>query len=195
MSMNNMKQISLAILMRENLKKSLPAVGGGAEQGDQLSWRVHMLPFLEEQALYDQFHLDEPWDSEHNRSLIAKMPGVFGDPNMRTEAGETLYLAVTGPGTAFGDGTTPTTIRDISDGLSNTIMLVEANPDQAVIWTKPDDWQFDPDDPRRGLGESRPGGFLAALCDGAMQFIGDDVDPDVVRAMMTRDGGEQINFR
>jgi hypothetical protein len=190
-SINNMKQISLALLSHEDAKGSFPAAGGGVGDGPQLSWRVHMLPYLEEQALYEQFHLDEPWDSEHNRALIAKMPQVFQDPNGRLPGGETAYLAVTGPGTAFGDGAIVSDLRDFKDGIARTVMFVEANPDQAVIWTKPEDWKFDPDNPTSGLGNSRPGGFLAAMGDGAIDFIHDKSDSDAVRAMMTRDGGDQ----
>jgi hypothetical protein len=190
-SMSNMKQISLALLLHEDAKGSFPAAGGGLDEGSQLSWRVHLLPYLEEEALYEQFHLNEPWDSEHNRTLIAKMPKVFQDPNARLPHGETAYLAVTGPGTAFGDGASVSNVRDFTDGIARTVMFVEANPDQAVVWTKPEDWKFDPDNPMSGLGNSRPGGFLAAMGDGAIDFIREEADSDAVRAMMTRDGDEQ----
>jgi hypothetical protein len=193
-SLNNLKQISLALQMHADTHNGVfPAAKG--EAGSQLSWRVHILPFIEEQALYEQFHLDEPWDSEHNRALIARMPAIFKDPADRLPPGETSYLAVTGPGTAFGDGTTGPALRDFSDGLSSTIMLVEADSDQSVAWTKPDDWQFDPNNPRRGLGSSRPGGFLAILADSSSRFIHNDTDPESVKAMMTRDGGEPVEFR
>jgi hypothetical protein len=190
-SLNNMKQISLALLTHETLQKTFPPAGGGAEEGSQLSWRVHILPYLGEQDLYEQFHLDEPWDSEHNRALFARMPAVFKDPNLRLPQGETSYLAVTGPGTAFGDGTAAPSIRDFTDGLSTTIMFVEANPDQAVVWTKPADWKFNPDNPTNGLGKARLGGFLAAFADGSTDFIQNQSDPVKVRALMTRDGDEQ----
>ena len=197
MSLNNMKQISIGLLNYETAKNTLPAAGGGEGAGSQLSWRVHLLPFLEEggAALYEQFHLDEPWDSEHNRTLIAKMPDVFKDPADRMPAGETSYLAVTGPGTAFGDGTTGPALRDFPDGASKTIMLVEADPDQSVAWTKPDDWQYDPNNPLRGLGSSRPGGFLATLADASSRFIHNETDAEIVKAMMTRDGGEPVELR
>jgi hypothetical protein len=194
-SMNNLKQIAIALQNHHDLKGSLPEAGGGEAQESQLSWRVHLLPYLEEQGLYEQFHLDEPWDSDHNRALIGKMPAAFKDPNDRLPPGETSYLAVTGPGTAFGEGESGVTFQDYTDGSSKTIMVVEADPDQSVVWTKPDDWQYDPNDPRRGLGSGRPGGFLALFGDAHTAFIQNDADPETVKAMMTRDGGEPVEFR
>jgi hypothetical protein len=191
MSTNNMKQIGLALALHHDDKRSLPTAGGG----EGLSWRVHMLPYLEEQALYEQFHLDEPWDSPHNRALVARMPSVFKDPNDRLPPGETSYLAVTGPGTAFGQGESGLTFQDFTDGTSKTITVVEADPDQSVIWTKPDDWKFDPNDPTRGLSSARLGGFLALMADAAVRFIQNDTDPETVKAMMTRSDREVIEDR
>ena len=192
MSMNNMKQMVLAMYNHSEQQGTLPAAGSADAPGSQLSWRVHVLPYLEEQALYEQFHLDEPWDSEHNRALIAQMPEIFQSPGKDLPAGETAYLAVTGPGTAFGDGTVGPTLADFSDGTSNTIMLVEADPSQSVEWTKPEDWEFDPNNPMARVAASRPGGFLVAFADGSVQFIDENTDPQTIKAMMTRDGGEQV---
>ena len=81
-AMNNMKQILLGLLMHENEKKSFPAHAIYSDDGRPLlSWRVQILPYLGEQALYDKFHLDEPWDSEHNTTLIPLMPQVYLDPS------------------------------------------------------------------------------------------------------------------
>jgi hypothetical protein len=188
-SMNNMKQIALGLNNYENSRKAFPAAKN--EGGSQLSWRVHILPYIEEDALYSQFHLDEPWDSEHNKKLIARMPSIYESPNGVFPAGETNYLVVTGPATAFGDGTTGPAASDFTDGTSNTIMFVEA--DQSVVWTKPDDYQFDPNNPRQGLGGLRPLGFLATFADSHTRFIQNDIDPNVLKALMTREGREVIN--
>jgi len=190
-AMNNMKQIEIALLNHEAARGAFPAAKGGEES--QLSWRVQILPFIEQQELYEEFHLDEPWDSEHNRALVAQMPDVFKVPGADLPPGTTSYLLVTGPGTAFGDGTTGPRTRDFRDGTVNTIILVEADPEMAVEWTKPEDWQFDPTNPTNRLGSVRPGGFLAATADGAVHFISDDTDPSMVGAMMSPAGGEQVN--
>jgi hypothetical protein len=188
-SMNNMKQIAIALQNYHDIRNAFPAARN--EGGSQLSWRVHILPYIEEDELYAQFHLDEPWDSEHNKTLIARMPSVFENPNHVFPAGETSYLVVTGPGTAFGDGTTGPAASDFTDGTSNTIMFVEA--DQSVAWTKPDDYQFDPNNPRQGLGGLRPSGFLATFADIRTAFIQNDTDPNVLKALMTREGREVLN--
>jgi hypothetical protein len=80
----------------------------------------------------------------------------------------------------------------VSDGTSNTIALVEANADQAVEWTRPDDWKFDPNNPMAGLGNLRPGIFNAAFVDGAMRFVPSDIDPETLKAYFTRAGGEAV---
>ncbi len=191
-SMNNMKQIMIAMQNHSDARGSLPAAGGGDGAGSKLSWRVHILPYLEESGLYEQFHLDEPWDSEHNKQLIAQMPDVFSNPSGRLPPGETNYLAVTGPGTAFADGTTGPRFRDIVDGTANTIIVVEADAEQAVVWTKPEDWQFDLNNPTSGLGSLRRGGFLAGFADAHTAFVDNTTDPEVVKAMMTSAGREPL---
>jgi hypothetical protein len=194
MSMNNMKQITIAMHNYAVTHGSTFPAPGGDGAGSQLSWRVHILPYIEQQALYEKFHLDEPWDSDHNRALVAQMPDVFRDPAGSLPPGKTLYLAVTGPGTAFDDPQTGPRIASFSDGTSNTIVLVEADADQAVEWTKPQDWQFDPTNPTRGLGGLRPSVFLAATADAAVRRIPNDTPPATIGAMMTRAGREAVDL-
>ena len=106
--------------------------------------------------------------------------------------GKTAFLLVTGSGTAFENGSATPSVRDFSDGTSNTIILVEADADEAVEWTKPDDWRFDPNDPTRGLGSLRPAGFLAGFADTHIDFITNDADPEVIKSLMTPAGREQM---
>jgi len=184
-STNHMKQIMLAMLNHESAFRRFPARASFDENGKPLlSWRVHVLPYLEHGNLYRQFHLDEPWDSAHNRELIAKMPEVYRNLSSPAEPGMSDYLAVTGPGTMF-EGTEGRRHEDITDGVSNTIMVVEVNPEEAVIWTKPDDWELDPERPLTGLGHAHPGGFVAGFGDGSVHFISADVDPEVFEALCT----------
>jgi prepilin-type processing-associated H-X9-DG protein len=101
------------------------------------------------------------------------------------------YLAVYGKGLAF-DGTKELQFKDIRDGASNTILVIEANDDRAAVWTKPDDWQYDAEHPMAGLGTAHPGGFSAAFADGHVQFISKDLDPKVFHALLTIAGGELV---
>jgi hypothetical protein len=192
MAMNNLRQMALAMHIHHDTTKSFPAAASYDKEGKPLlSWRVHMLPYLEQQALYDQFHLDEPWDSEHNKTLIDKMPDIYRNPNDDSPS-KTNFLAVTGEGTVFADEK-GISFADIRDGTSNTIMLVEANLDQSVIWTKPQDLVVNLDDPLKGLADFRPGGgFLAVFADGAARYISGTVDKDTLKALFTRAGGEIV---
>jgi hypothetical protein len=194
-STNNLKQISLGILNYESVGNALPPAFKADKNGKPLlSWRVLILPYIEENGLYEQFHLDEPWDSEHNKKLLDKMPDVYKNPNSRVSAeGKTNYLTVRGAKTIFSGGR-GTKIRDISDGSSNTITVVEVNDESAVPWTKPDDFEYDENDPIKGLVGMRPGIFLAAFADGHVQAISQSIDANVLKALFTRDGGEAVQL-
>jgi hypothetical protein len=192
-SMNNMKQMILACHNYLDTRKSFPAHAIYSADGKPLlSWRVAILPFIEEQALYEQFHLDEPWDSEHNRALIAHMPALYQNPNLGQEPGKTNYLAVVGKECVFDGTAKGSAIPKIIDGTSMTIMLVEADAERAVDWTKPEDLPFDAKHPTAGLGHLRPGGWLAAFADGHLSFLANTLDSETVRALFTCAGREAV---
>ena len=173
-SLNNLKQIGLAMLNYVDTHKSYPPAVYTALQNPAngpgkplLSWRVLILPFIDERDLYKQFKLDEPWDSENNKKLIAKMPAIYAAPGSKVASEfKTVYLTPRGKNTAF-PGEKPTRIKDITDGTSKTMMVVEAADERAVIWTKPDDYDVDEKNPSAGLVGLRPGEFLSVFCDGA----------------------------
>lgn len=191
-SRNNLRRIALAMHNYHVAHQSFPARANFDDEGKPLlSWRVHLLPFLDEQALYNEFRLDEPWDSEHNKQLIPRMPAVYRNPNSPADDDTTNYLVPVGEGTLF-QGTGTTRMRDVRDGTSNTIMLVEANADRAVIWTKPDDSKYDPQQPMNGLGGFRPDGFLAVFADGSVRLIANEIDQEVLRKLFTKAGGEPL---
>ncbi len=197
-SANNLKQIVLALLSYESSNRKFPAHAIFDKQGKPLlSWRVAILPYIEEDALYKQFHLDEAWDSEHNKPLIAHMPRIYMKPasNQAVEArsGMTVYLAPVGKGLAF-EGDQGLRIADFADGSSNTIIVVEANDDHAVAWTKPDDLEVDLTKPMIGLGASQPNGFQAAFVDGHVMNIPATIPAATLKAIFTRNGGEPVNW-
>ena len=193
-SMDNLKCIALGMLNYESRFKHFPAPASyAADNKPLLSWRVHILPYVDELQLYRQFHLDEPWDSAHNRTLIDKMPLGYRCPMSKNrEKGRTNYLLPVGNGAAFTAGE-PTPISKISDGTANTIMVLEADDDQAVIWTKPEDWTYDPKNPMKGLGQLYGGRFNTAFCDGSAHIHTTRINPTMLRYMIERADGHSID--
>jgi len=193
-STNNLKQLALSMHTYHDVNNSFPSAASVDDQGKPLlSWRVQMLPYIEQQELYKEFHLDEPWDSEHNKKLISRMPATFASPN-RPNDGKTVYLVPVGSGTMFAEGKAPA-VSSITDGTSNTIMIVEADHDRAVEWTRPADLEYDPARPMGGLGHVRKGGFLAAFADASVRFLPDSIKPDVLQALLEANDGKVVQQR
>lgn len=160
-----------------------------------LSWRVHLLPYLGQEALYNEFKLDEPWDSDHNRKLISRIPDLYVNPSgpvdERTK-GLTHMQAVVGPGTLWNDAKS-LKLDAQRDASSDTILFLEA--DQAVEWTRPEDLSLDPSNPFRGLGRLRNGRVLIGFADGSIrELVLKSIAPEVLSGAFTHSGGEQIAF-
>jgi len=153
------------------------------------SWRVAILPYVEGQAVYNQYKFDEPWDSESNKKLIGQMPATLRDPGADPKSEFSSYFALTGESTVFGpkEGAK---IQEILDGTSNTILIVEAKRD--IPWTKPEDIAYDPAKPLPKLGGLRPNGYNTAFADGSVRFISQTIDEMTLRALITRAGGEPV---
>ena len=93
---------------------------------------------------------------------------------------------------AFDNSGAGVTLGKISDGTSNTAMVLEVNPEAAVEWTKPADWEFDPADPTRDLGGVNPSTIIVGFADGHTQRLPNSIDPETMKAIMTRAGGEEL---
>lgn len=198
-SQNNLKQLALAILIYQDQHKSLPPPAltstGTGDGKPLLSWRVAILPYIEEGELYKEFRLDEPWDSAHNKKLLARMPRIFMAPGITTPMpGMTHYRAFVGPGTVFERrpgrrGGVP--LNEIYDGTSNTLLLAEAA--EPVAWTCPDDLPFDAKTPLTKLGVSAIGAPVV-FCDGSVRTLAPDPPEASLRGLITRNGGELVTI-
>jgi len=192
----NLKQIGIALHNYHLRHEAFPPAYSVDENGTPLlSWRVHVLPFIDQESLYEEFRLDEPWDSPHNRRLIAEIPSVFVCPSVSPELaseGKTTYLAPRGEETVFS-GPEEKPIHTITDGTSNTIAVLDAHPSQAVIWTKPVDWEVGLEaTPADIFGNQHPGGTNATFFDGSVRFLDATLSPSVFRSLLTGRGGEVI---
>jgi len=181
-----------------------PASGSGSgehwdaiAQHPNLSWRVHLLPFMGYDALYDQFHLDEPWDSPHNLQLLDKMPEEFRTRGLPADTHLTGMQMFIGGGAYEYDTTSSELydwrgprIRDVRDGSQNTIFTIELLPEQAIEWTRPDDISFDPADPLAGVGTIPEDGLLVTTIDGSVHTLNPEVTPENFLKFVTWDGGE-----
>ncbi|MDG1809859.1 MAG: DUF1559 domain-containing protein [Pirellulaceae bacterium] len=199
-SANRMRQLLLAMHNYHDVNGALPA--RFSQDGDGkplLSWRVHILPYIEEGDLYSEFHLDEPWDSEHNKALVARMPQAFSHPRAKLDSGKTVYLVPTGnsviqsPEESVDDTANPTGLKleQITDGSSRTAMLLEADPDNAVIWTQPNDFDWkDREDPGSSLFHGWGDGVNVGFADGSIHYIKFTSLREVFRILMEPDDGE-----
>jgi prepilin-type processing-associated H-X9-DG protein len=187
---NNLKQLVLALINHADSHRGnmTPAAICDKDGKPLLSWRVAILPYIEQDALYRQFKLDEPWDSDHNKKLISQMPGIYMTPAAPPRVGETHYRVFVGGGAAF-DLTKPTRWpASFRDGTSNTLLIVQTA--DSVPWTKPDDLPYDEKKPLPKLGGFYAGGYNAAFADGSVRFLSVTVPEATLRALITRAGGE-----
>ena len=189
-----MQEIVLAIHTHADSKRKFPARYTTTPDGKPLlSWRVAILPYLGELALYKKFNREEPWDSEHNLSLLGEMPAIYSSPMVRGETNKTVYLSVIHEKAGLRDER-PVGFASIRDGTSNTLTIVEANADKAVEWTRPEDFPLPTLENLEGLGSLHPDqAFLAAFLDAHVQFLGTQVGLENFEKMVTASGGEVLN--
>ena len=194
-SANNLKQLALGMINWHDANGRFPPLPQHIKNAKPLySWRVDILPYIEEYKLYREFKWNKPWDSEHNKKLLDKMPRIFAPVTGEAKVkNKTHYQMIVGAGAIVDDVTKKNRIEDITDGLSNTIMIVEA--EEAVPWTKPEDVTYDPKKPLPRFGGLFKDGFHAAFADGSVRFIKTGVDEKLLRALITRAGGEEVDLR
>ena len=190
---NNLKQIALAIHSYHDANGHFPQDITDKNGKPILSWRVAILPYLEQDNVYKLFKLDEPWDSENNKRAAQLAIKTYLSPQANTPnpAGLTHYQAFVGPGTLFEPGK-KIKFTDITDGTSNTIMVVETA--EAVEWAKPGGIPFDPKKPLPKLvGPGDPNLIQVALGDGSVRAVNlKTVTEKTLKNAIQRDDGNPL---
>ena len=187
---NNLKQIGLALHNYSAIYDCFPPAFVPDEDGRPMhSWRVLILPYLGEQALYDQYRFDEPWDSPHNSALAALMPSIYQCPSVSPPSETTTsYVMAVGPD-AFSTGPGARQVDEFADGLSWTIAVVEM-PDAGINWMEPRDWDTTSSD---RPNSQHPYVFNALIADGSVRSMSEDIDPAVLKALTEINDGEQLD--
>jgi hypothetical protein len=162
----------------------LPAAAIKKGERPLLSWRVAILPYIEEYPLYLKFHLDEPWDSPHNKALLKEMPCTYAPVASKgAPPFTTYYQGFVGPGSVF-DGPEGTKIMEVVDAFKPTLMIAEA--EQPVLWTKPDDIPFDAAKTLPKLGGPFADGTYVGFADGSVRLVKRTITPEKLRALITQ---------
>ena len=205
---NNLKQIGLALHNYHDTYHSFPpAFVLGPDGKPWHSWRVLLLPFLEEQPLAEKYRFDEPWNGPNNSKLLDQRPEVFAchwfDSGPFVAKTDTTYVAVVGPQTVW-PGASSIQVTDVADGMSNTVLVIEVR-DAGIPWLAPDDLAFDEANQRpRGTkgrhpssihfaeGDTDHGGLHVLMGDGTVRFVNFDIAPEIWKALLTHVGGEEI---
>jgi hypothetical protein len=190
-----LKQIALAMHnYHDSYGTFPPAVTYSADGKPMHSWRVLLLPFLDEVALHAQYNMNEPWNSPANSQLLSRMPKVYGCPSSPPELGVTHYAVPVGPRTMFPPER-GVAAREITDGTSATLMVIETFG-TSLNWMAPVDMTVSAGVPGAqpvAFSSLHTGGFHVSLADGSVRYLSYDVaTPQVLDAMLSRDGGEAV---
>ena len=158
------------------------------------SWRVALLPFLDQHALYKQYRFDEHWDSEHNKKLLAKMPDAYRHPSAPKDSTTTWYVGFADDDSAL-QLNKGATWKMIPDGTANTLLVVET--DSGIPWTKPEDLPFTDQGIARAIDKTKSPhkkkGIWVSRADGSTHFLTPQEAKKNLRKLITRAGGEQVD--
>ncbi|PHS18464.1 MAG: hypothetical protein COA78_02235 [Blastopirellula sp.] len=199
---NNLKQIGLALHNYHDIHGSFPPPYLADADGTPMhSWRVLILPFIEEVARYKKYDFDEPWNGPNNIKLLDPMPDVYRCPSIHHDKQHencTCYLAVVGPDCIWSEEQTRT-FADIVDGSSNTALLTEFGESE-TLWLEPSDMEYqaalnilgsnDPD----VFKEIHPNGRNVLMGDGSVRFTQSGFVPEFWSAMLSINDPEFVGF-
>ncbi len=207
---NNMKQLSLGLHNYVSVHNTLPASAQSNPNSDHLqSWRIWIAPYLESSQFYAQFKRNESWDSPANKKTLLNynFDPLFNCPSHITPSNVTHYFAIVGEQTMWPPGR-GRKLNEITDGTADTIMLIEASH-KAVPWAKPEDLSSDEAvelltnppmtdnfgyEVDEGFFYRSTRGINVAFADGYVQFLGLPISHKHAVALLTVDGGEDLEL-
>jgi len=196
---NQLKQIGIAMHNYHDTYRCFPPAVITDEDGEPMrSWRVAILPFIEQAPLFDQYDFSEPWNGPNNRVLECAFPDTYRCPDDTAPASlETSYVMIVGEGTTGGEPNEAVKIASVKDGTSNTILAIEVAGSD-IHWMEPRDLtveeavSFITNPGATGLLHVHPGGVNVLMADGSVRFLPESTDPETVRLLLTRDDGQPI---
>ena len=201
MSIRNLQRIAEALNAYAADHGNYPPPAKVDKSGKRLhSWRVLILPYLDEQELYNEIDLSVGWDDPINAAVLRRMPAVYSHPNSAKHGmfNQSGYYLVTGPGTLF-PSSGPLGRNDILDDPTQTVLVIEAIPTSVTgSWAEPGDVDFVAmqgtigGDPSTEVGGLLDGGVAMVTTDARGHFLPETTDPLVLRSLITPQGGERL---
>ncbi|MEJ7590059.1 MAG: DUF1559 domain-containing protein [Planctomycetaceae bacterium] len=193
---NNLKQIALALHNYESKYHALPPAYTVDADGKPLhSWRTLILPFVDEPRLYGRIDLSKPWNDPANADAYETVPQVFRCPSAMLPPGFTSYLGVVGSNACFHP-TAPRAFLEMTDGTTETLMVIEVAQEHAVHWMAPQDaseemvLDFGNDGKLAHTGGTQAA--LAALADGSTRFLSENLETEIRRALISIAGKDRV---
>jgi hypothetical protein len=186
-SIDNLKTLAIAMHNYHDDQGQFPPAAVYSKDGKPLlSWRVLLLPYLDQDQLFKQFKLYEPWDGSTNKKLLASIPKVYASPIGKAKGTQaTVYQVFTGAGTIF-PSPNASRLADLTDGTNKAVLIIEAA--DAVPWTKPADLPYDSKKPLPKLGGISKRGIQAVYADGSFHLLQQPIDEATLRALITING-------
>lgn len=190
---NNLKNIAMALHNYESIYHALPPAYTVDAAGKPMhSWRTLILPYLDEQALYNRIDLLRPWDDPANAEAFKTIPSVFRCPSVVLPPGFTGYLGVVGSNACF-DPVNPRAFSELTDGTTETLMVFEVAPGQAVHWMAPQDTTEEMVLDFGSDGKHpHTGGTQVAFADGSTRFLSVNMSPEILRALISIAGNDHV---
>lgn len=208
--LSNIKQIALALkCYHEDYGSFPPAYVCNHKGHPEHSWRVLLLPYLGELALFNRYDFRQPWNGSSNYELLHERPAVYSCPSNSNRHGKaeihTHYVAVIDTDTAW-PGSVPRKLSEVTDSRGETVLVVEATG-RAIPWTKPQDLTLEEAIPLlisvkpEQIGGHRDDTFFSvkflgrnvAMIDGCVTFIPGGVAPDVWRKLLRINDGVDVS--